>query len=365
MVKINFMGDVMLGELLETYRCGLIATLDKKNIDPFEHVRPALAAADLNVINLECVLSDKSILRKPFSDILIAPERYLKFLVDNGINVVTTANNHALDHGLDAFQQSTSLLKSHGIAVMGYQPGCFFQRKPTTVEVKGRAIGFLGYNISNFPDAEKQTVIDRIKTTISAAKDTVDTLVVSIHWGEEYTNIPPPYVVSFGQELLMAGCDILHGHHSHQIQGVVQDGNKVFAPSLGNFIFDQKVRSNRITAILCVTLDEDSQSFDYAPYYLNRNYQPEPAPQYRAYIEKITSFLKESWQPGREAIFTDAISANVKNGHRRNRIRMRMKMLGHFWDYLPYRKEIFEFRNSSKKMFSVIDSETSFPKNII
>lgn len=365
MVKINFMGDVMLGELLETYRRGLIATLDKKNIDPFEYVRPTLAAADLNVINLECVFSDKSILQKPFSDILIAPERYLKFLVDNGINVVSTANNHALDHGMEAFLKSASLLKSHGIAVMGYQPGCFFQRKPTTVDVKGRVIGFLGYNISNFEDAEKQSVINRIKTTISASKDTVDTLVVSIHWGEEYTNIPPPYVVSCGQELLMAGCDILHGHHSHQIQGVVQDGKKIFAPSLGNFIFDQKVRSNRITAILSVTLDGDSQSFDYVPYYLNSRYQPEPAPQYREYIEMINSLLKDSCKPGREAMYTDTISANVKNGHRRNRIRMRMKMLGHFWDYLPYRQEIIEFRNSSEKMFSVINSESSLPKNMI
>lgn len=362
MVYINFMGDVMFGELLETYRRGLISTLDREGVDPFEHVRPVLAGGDLNVINLEAVLSDRSALGDPFGKILIAPERYLKFLVENGINVVTTANNHALDHGTEAFGRSVDLLESHGIAVMGYKPDCYFQREPVTVDVKGRKIGFLGFNISNFPDEDKRRVIDRIKTTIAKSRSSVDTMVVSMHWGEEYTNIPPPYVIRFGREILNAGCDILHGHHSHQIQGVLQDQNRIFAPSLGNFIFDQRIRSNSMTAVLSVAMGPDTLSHEYVPFFMNSRYQPEPAPELGRYLQKINAYLSDSFLAGHEDRFAKVIDKKVNSGHRRNRIRMRVKMLGHFWDYLPYRKEIQAYRGSRKKIFSVIDGEKSLPK---
>jgi len=364
MVKINFMGDVMFGELLDTFRRGLSTTLDREGIDPFEFVRPVLDKGDLNVINLECVLGEKSILNKPFSEILIAPERCIRYLVDNRINVVNTANNHALDHGSEAFERSVALLESHGIAVMGYHPGNYFQCEPTIVEVKGRKIGFLGYNISNFPDEDKRRVIDRIKKTIAESRGSVDSVVVSIHWGEEYTNIPPPYVIRFGREILDAGCDILHGHHSHQVQGVLQDKGRIFAPSLGNFIFDQMIRSNRKTAVLSVDISKDDQKYTYLPYFMNNHFQPEPSPDHEDYLKEINTYLTESYPSGDENRFAKIIDEKVKKGHRRNRIRMRVLMLGHFWDYIPYRKQIQAFRRSSKKIFSVIDCEDSLPKGL-
>jgi len=363
MVKINFMGDVMFGELLDTYRRGLGTTLDREGIDPFEHVRPVLDEGDLNVINLECILGQDSILQKPFSEILIAPERYIRFLVDNRINVVTTANNHALDHGQEAFERSVALLGSHGIAVMGYQRGSYFQLEPTVLEVKGRKIGFLGYNISNFPDEDKRRVVDRIKATVVESRDSVDTMVVSIHWGEEYSNIPPPYVIRFGREILNAGCDILHGHHSHQIQGVLQDNGRIFITNLGNFVFDQMIKSNRMTAVLSVTIDSDSLSYEYRPYFMSNRFQPEPARAYDGYLAEINGYLAESYPEGNEDRFAQIIDRRVQGGHRRNRIRMRALMLGHFWDYLPYIKQIRDLRRSTEKMFSVIDCEKSLPKN--
>ena len=364
MITINFMGDVMFGELLETYRRGFVATMDRQGINPFQHARPVLDRGDLNVINLEAVLSDRSVLQRPFADILIAPERYIEFLLDNRINVVTTANNHALDHGGEAFKRSIELLGSHGITVMGYRRDSYFQREPVIVEVRGRKIGFLGYNISNFPIEDKRRVVDRIKSTIAESRASVDTLVVSMHWGEEYSNIPPPYVIRFGREILAAGCDILHGHHSHQVQGVLRDGNRIFAPSLGNFVFDQMIRSNRITAVLSVSIADDSLTYEYLPFFMNRRYQPEPAPQYKGYLETINSYLAESYAVGNEDRYAEIINARVRNGHRRNRIRMRLMMLGHFWDYMPYRREIQAFRRSRKKVFSVIDCQESLPKGL-
>lgn len=352
----------MLGELLETYRRGLRTLVEKDNIDPFEHVRPILDEADLNVINLECVFSDSSILQKPFSEILISPEAFIRFLADNGINVVTTANNHALDHGKGAFDRSLSILESKGIAVMGYGPSGFFQEQPLVVEVGGKRVGFLGYNISNFPEQDRRRVVDRIKTVVTSTRRSLDILVVSMHWGEEYTNIPPQYVIEYGKEILEAGCDILHGHHSHHIQGVIKDGNRIFAPSLGNFIFDQMVARNRITAILQVEIDDDTLDFKYSPYFMNDRYQPVESPEHSGYIDEITGYLEECWKDGNAGIYQDRVDVSVMQGHQDNRVRMRTRMMAHFWDYLPYMGRILAFKRSEESMYSVIKDEDSLNK---
>jgi|GEM_PF-2869679 len=362
MVTFNFMGDVMFGELLETFRHGLITSFERTGKDPFAHVRPVLAQGDLNVINLECVFSDTSILHAPFDRILLAPEKFLPFLTSNGINLVNTANNHALDHGQQAFDRSCDLVREHGIHIIGYDRGRWFQEEPVVVHTHGRAIGFLGYNISNFPADDRARFMDRLEGVLRDAGSAVDKLVVSIHWGEEYTHIPPPYVVEYGRRILAAGCDIIHGHHSHQIQGVHNDGRQLFAPSLGNFIFDQKIPANRVTAVLQVKWEGDTLTHTYLPYHLNDDYQPEPAPEQAAYLEEINQLLEEALADTTGEKFADAIGQRVMAGHQFNRVRMRKMMLTRFWNYLPYLREIVAFRRGSRKLFSVIDCEASLPK---
>lgn len=360
-MKINFMGDVMFGELLENFRTGLKSTLEPGRIDPFEHVRPILAAGDFNVINLECVLSDFSDHGRPFSEILISPEKHLRVLVDSKVNIVNTANNHALDHGTAAFARSSGLLRSHGIRVIGYEDGRYFQEEPVVVEAGGRTAGFLGYNISNFPPPDRERVLERILTAVRNARNSVDVLIVSIHWGEEYTNIPPPYVVRGGRQLLDAGCDIVHGHHSHQIQGVFNDGKRIFAPSLGNFIFDQKISRNRITAVLQVDVTAEGISHAYLPFYMNDDYQPVSAPRFAGYLKELDSYLMNSLDPGQTDRYEKRIRDMVRQGHRKNRLLMRAKMLGHFWDYLPHARAILSSRKNPAKPFSVIHGENNLP----
>jgi poly-gamma-glutamate synthesis protein (capsule biosynthesis protein) len=358
MFRINFMGDVMFGELLENFRRGLGTMLEKGSVDPFEYVAPLLKRTELNVINLECIFSDWSSRRKPFSDILISPNKYIIHLVENNINVVNTANNHALDHGREAFEESLELLAHHGIKVIGYQRNSFFQEEPVVMMLDGKRIGFLGYNISNFPDEDRRKHVTRIVDVISGIRPSLDSLVVSMHWGEEYTNIPPSYVVEFGKGMLEAGCDVIHGHHSHQIQGVIKVGDRIFAPSLGNFIFDQTLEANRITAVLQVEIhDEGEPTFSYMPYYMNDLYQPVPSPLYEGYIDKVNGYLAECLEEEGAARYEETVRNNVNAGHRGNRIDMRTRMLGHFWDYLPYAWNILMFRFKKEKIFSVIEGE--------
>lgn len=356
MVRMNFMGDVMFGELLENFRRGLKSTIERRGIDPFEHVKPLLEGADANVLNLECVLSDESIRPRPFSEILISPEKFVKFLAGAGVNVVNTANNHALDHGKGAFERSLALLKDRGIHVIGYRTDSYFQEEPLVLAAEGRRIGFLGYNISNFPDGDRRMSVERIRGVVGSVRSSLDILVLSMHWGEEYATIPPPYVVRFGKELLEAGCDIIHGHHSHRIQGVIRDKNRIFAPSLGNFIFDQKVEENRITAVLRTEIRNGEISFEFPAFYMNDRYQPVRSPVHDAYVRRITDDLAHSFGEGGADAYADKVRKQVLAGHRENRIRMRVRMFAHFWDYLPHAGKILSFMFRKPRMYSVIRS---------
>jgi len=355
------MGDVMLGELLENFRCGLKSTIEKRGIDPFEHVKPLLKDADANVVNLECVLSDSSIRPKPFSEILRSPEKFITYLTDAHINVVNTANNHALDHGKEAFERSLELLKDHGIHPIGYRRDSYFQEEPLVLEPAEIKVGFLGYNISNFPDEDKRKCVERMKDIITGVRSSVDVLVLSVHWGEEHTNVPPPYVVRYGKELLEAGCDIIHGHHSHQIQGVIRDGNRIFGPSLGDFIFDEKAGKNRITAVLRTEIRDGAIFFEYPAFHMNDLYQPVRSPAHDAYVKRITDYLAHSYGEGGADAYRDTVRKKVRAGHRRNRIRMRATMLLHFWDYLPYAGKMLSLAFGKQRIYSVIVGSRTLP----
>lgn len=126
-------------------------------------------------------------------------------LKDADANVVNTANNHALDHGKEAFEKSLGLLEDHGVHVIGYRNDSYFQEEPLVLDPAGIRVGFLGYNISNFADEDERKCVERT---------------------------------------------------------IIGDGNRIFAPNLGNFIFDQKIEKNRITAVLRTEIREGTISFE-------------------------------------------------------------------------------------------------------
>ncbi len=358
---INLMGDVMMGELLETYHRGLRSLLERGGVDPFAVVRPILAAGHLNLINLECVFSDISRLPTPFSRILIAPERHVAFLTGAGVNAVNTANNHALDHGLPAFQRSCAVLREQGILVCGYAPDSFFQTVPTLFEHGDVRLGLLGYNISNFTPADREDLMRRVESVVREVRSGVDLLLVSIHWGEEYANVPPGYVVNYGKRLMAAGVDIIHGHHSHQVQGVHAEPGRIFAPSLGNFVFDQLIPDNRVTAILQVDTGTPGLSHRLTPCYMNGKYQPEPSAEHAPYLENLTQELRELMQTADPTARDATTMDRVRAGHDANRRRMRRLMLSHFWDYLPHLSRIRDYRRRPGQTFSIIRGPGNLP----
>jgi poly-gamma-glutamate synthesis protein (capsule biosynthesis protein) len=80
-----------------------------------------LSQADITVGNLECALGDVG---QPAakSYTFQAPPQAAEALALAGFDVVSLANNHAMDYGPESLLQGLSLLQAQGIATIGAGP---------------------------------------------------------------------------------------------------------------------------------------------------------------------------------------------------------------------------------------------------
>ncbi|MBK7712565.1 MAG: CapA family protein [Bacteroidales bacterium] len=82
----------------------------------------------------------------------------------------------------------------------------------------------------------KRFTLERIINNVQRIRNNDSILVLSLHWGSEYSDKAFKWMISSGKKLIEAGVTILYGHHSHTYQGVASYRDGVFAPGLGNFI---------------------------------------------------------------------------------------------------------------------------------
>jgi hypothetical protein len=103
-LTMNFVGDVMLARRYETPG-GIIPTMGVNAI--FAPTLPLFgAAADISVANLEVVLANTGTPHPTKSVVYRGNPANISGLTFAGIDVVSLANNHTLDYGLPALQQT-------------------------------------------------------------------------------------------------------------------------------------------------------------------------------------------------------------------------------------------------------------------
>lgn len=346
-LTLMFIGDIMLGELIENLDRGVKSEINK-GVDPFGYVKDKLLQANLVIGNLECVLSLSSDLPEPFSLTLRADPVSAYLLSENNIGLVNLANNHTKDHGNDAFIETLDALSSYGIEYFGYSSNYDFQIDPKIILLDGIKLGFLGYNLANKSNGEIDYLKNRIIDVIVESKNLVDILVLSLHWGLEYVNMPSLPYTALAREFLTAGANIIYGHHSHQLQGIVIENDKIIAFSLGNFIFDDKRAENRLTGILEVNIDVSKKKIKLAklvPVYINKNFQPMLATDKETQLEKLNRNAVISYNS------KDMVSQNIykktllnsRMGHIKNRIRIRLKIISHILYYYKYINNLLRY----------------------
>ena len=233
-------GDIMLGR-----RVG--SDLSKKGFTfPFSKIQELTSSADITFANLECPVSDKgSRLDKKYC--FRAQPKAVEGLVAAGFDVLSLANNHAIDYGKAALMDTIDRLRKNNIMPVGAASNLTAARAPAIIEKKGTRFAFLAYDctFSIVLDLKEEQAgvaagkIEKITEDIKKIRNKVDVIIVSFHWGVEYREIPNVFQIELAHKTINAGADIIIGHHPHVIQGIEFYKDKPILYSLGNFVFDQ------------------------------------------------------------------------------------------------------------------------------
>jgi poly-gamma-glutamate capsule biosynthesis protein CapA/YwtB (metallophosphatase superfamily) len=231
---LAFVGDVMLGR-------GVAQALDGDWEAAFAEVQPWLAEANLAFANLESPLT--TALQMSDGHDLRASPRGIAALQVAGFDVVSLANNHALDAGEVGLAQTVSTLEARGIAGV------------TDRGIYGPAANLPACRILAFDDSTALLDLEAAASAVAAAAEQAEAVIISVHWGGEYQAAPGPRQEAIARALADAGASIIVGHGPHVLQRVEWLGETLVAYSLGNFLFDQPYPADcRQGVILRVTL---------------------------------------------------------------------------------------------------------------
>lgn len=210
---------------------------------PFRGIRQLLSEADIAFANLEGPLSDRA--RNPGA--FMTPTVFAEGLSWAGLDVVSTANNHALDAEGQGLLDTREAVWRVGIGTAGTGRDLEDARRPYIVERKGLRVGFLGYSMfvnagdDGFATPTRSGVVPLdpfiIKEDIRRVRDRVDYVVVSFHWSVENSQETLPADRAFAHDVIDAGADVVLGHHPHVPRGMeIYQGKAIFY-SFGNLIF--------------------------------------------------------------------------------------------------------------------------------
>ena len=121
------------------------------------------------------------------------PPRDAAGLALAGIDVVSLANNHALDYGPEGLRDTIATLDAAGIAHCGAGEDDAVARRPAFLEARGLRVAFLSYAATPGAVAAASDVagvawedVDAISEDVRRAAQQADVVVVSLHAGDEY-----------------------------------------------------------------------------------------------------------------------------------------------------------------------------------
>lgn len=190
-----------------------------------------------------------------------------------GIDVVQTANNHAMDRGPLGADLTLAALSGAGLATTGTHPRGGPASWHTVQQVSGSSIAFLActFSTNGLPDPADQALgcygnQPSIPTLIHSlnAQPNIDGVVLLPHWGTEYSARPTPRQRQLARSAAEAGAIAIVGAHPHVLQPLetiqTEDGRRVpVAFSLGNLISSQWRLERRTGAILYLDLTTNAQ----------------------------------------------------------------------------------------------------------
>lgn len=220
----------------------------------FSPLKKLISSVDFAVANLEVTLAGAPYDGYPqFS----SPDNLAIACKESGIDVLVTANNHSCDRGSAGIIRTVEVLDSVSIL----HTGTFKNDKKRDslnlliLEKEGIKVGLLNYTYgTNGMPFNKPSYVNLLdsslikKDVLKAKSQTLDKLIIYVHWGAEYQDFPNRFQKNYNKFFNSLGVDVVIGSHPHVIQPMIyqQDSTNsrefLTIYSLGNFVSNQRER---------------------------------------------------------------------------------------------------------------------------
>lgn len=244
----------------------------------FSLISDSLAKADYTIGNVDGPMGGKGSRGYKFYPQFNTPPHLLYALKESGVDMLTLANNHALDTFFDGLKREITNVEKVGLDHVGAYRSQAEYDKPKVVEIKGIKVGITNYtvstnNLENSSDPEATIYGLRTTRNSSPKKDIAalkkagaEFVVVFMHWGEEYQREVNSSQKDMARKLVAAGADMIVGGHPHVVQSIEEvsakdSGGKTRSAlavySMGNFLSDQRARYKDSGIIFEFTLVDD------------------------------------------------------------------------------------------------------------
>jgi poly-gamma-glutamate synthesis protein (capsule biosynthesis protein) len=217
---------------------------------PFSLTVDLIRGADVAIANIEAPITDGGRQLPVYEGYNYrAPSRSAAALAWAGFDLLTMANNHAVDYGREGIADTIANAADAGLALIGAGQSGAEARRGAIITVGEVKVGLLAY-------CENQLALRAyldlfahrghggaapltdagLAEDIARLRPRVDMLVVALHLG---TNYAPPRAstVRWSERAIDLGADLVVDHHPHVAHPVMLHRKKPILLSLGNYAF--------------------------------------------------------------------------------------------------------------------------------
>lgn len=262
-IVLSFAGDINFDEnskpvaRYDREKKGILGALSENLIEEMK-------TADIMMLNNEFAYSTRGTKTPDKSYTFRADPSRVEILHEMGVDIVSLANNHALDYGQDALMDTFSTLEEANVDYVGAGENLARAQAPIYYTIGDKKIAYLAsskvifamdwYASEDSPGMVGTYDPAPLVKEIEKASTDSDFVVVYVHWGVERNDYPEKYQRDFAKKYIDAGADIVVGSHPHVMQGLEFYKGKPIAYSMGNFWFNS---AHRESGLLKVYLDPD------------------------------------------------------------------------------------------------------------
>ncbi len=253
-MRVMFLGDVMLGRLVNEY----LTTAPPES--PWGDTLAVLRSADALFINLECVLSDRGAPwpQKPFT--FRSDAKNVAVLTAARVTATSLANNHSLDYGPEALLDCLAGLRAHAILPAGAGPSMDAAQAPAVATVGEVRVAFVAFTddvpaweagaaapgVFHVPLSATPLQVDdprfgTLLRIIESARAQSDLVIVSAHWGPNWGAVPLAEHTRAAYLFIDRGADVVFGHSPHIVRGVEIYRQRAILYSCGDYVDDYAV----------------------------------------------------------------------------------------------------------------------------